>query len=174
MIHKRWALSENFEDFVKFIPSLGVDDVLCHIETAPHTATYLFSTTVTELIEILSEHIEKKLLLSLRNADAFTLLADESCDEAGREQFALYRKWRDEAGEIKERFLRIVHVPEKDSESLLKHIKHFMVAKQIQLRRLRFMAFDGANTMSGEKTGWSLMFLYYSCYLENIFFNSLI
>lgn len=54
---------------------LGVDDILCHIETAPQTAT-----TVTELITILSERIERHLLLSLRNAEAFTLLADESCD----------------------------------------------------------------------------------------------
>lgn len=39
MIHKQWALSENFSDFVKFVSHLGVDDILCHIETAPQTAT---------------------------------------------------------------------------------------------------------------------------------------
>lgn len=90
MIHKQWALSENFSDFVTFVSHLGVDDILCHIETASQTATYLSLTSVTEIITILSERIERHLLLSLRNAEAVTLLADESCDEAGREQFALY------------------------------------------------------------------------------------
>lgn len=90
MIHKQWALSDNFSDFVTFVSHLGVDDILCHIETASQTATYLSLTSVTELITILSERIERHLLLSLRNAEAVTLLADESCDEAGREQFALY------------------------------------------------------------------------------------
>lgn len=83
IIHKQWALSEN-SDFVKFVSHLGGDDILCHIETAPQTATYLSATTVTELITILSERIKRHLLLSLRNAEAPTLLADESCDEAGR------------------------------------------------------------------------------------------
>lgn len=92
--------------------------------------------------------------MSLRNAEAFTLLADESCDEAGREQFALYGKWEDGIGEIKERFLGIINVPKIDSESLVNKIKHFMTAKDIQVKRMRFMAFDGANVMSGEGTGW--------------------
>lgn len=154
IIHKQWALSEKFSDFVKFVSHLGVDGILCHIETAPQTATYLSSTTVTELITILSERNERHLLLSLRNSEAFTLLADESCDEAGREQFALYGKWEDGVGEIKERFLGIINVPKTDSESLVNVIKHFMTAKDIQVKRMRFMAFDGANVMSGERTGW--------------------
>lgn len=68
--------------FVKFVSCLGVDDVLCHIETASQTATYLSSTTVTKLIDILSQRIERHLLLSLRNSEAFTLLTDESRNEA--------------------------------------------------------------------------------------------
>lgn len=63
-------------------------------------------------------------------------------------------KWEDGVGEIKERFLGIIDVPKTDSESLVYQIKHFMTAKYIQVKRMRFMAFDGANVMSGERTGW--------------------
>lgn len=92
--------------------------------------------------------------MSLRNAVAFSLFADESCDEAGREQFALYGKWEDGVGEIKERFVGIIHVSKTDSESLVNQIKHFMMAKDIQVKKMQFMPFDGANNMSGERTGW--------------------
>lgn len=79
MIHKQWALSEKFSDFVKIVFHLGVD-IICHIETASQTATYLSLTTVTELMNILSERVERHLLMSLRNVEAFTLFADERCD----------------------------------------------------------------------------------------------
>lgn len=87
MIRKRWALTENFQDFMKFVASLGVDDLLSHVMTASPTATYLSSTIVTDLTEMMSDTIELKLLGSLRNAHRFTLLADESTDKTGREQF---------------------------------------------------------------------------------------
>lgn len=57
-------------------------------------------------------------------------------------------------GEIKERFVGIIHVSKTDSESLVNQIKHFMMAKDIQVKRMQFMPFDGANNMSGERTGW--------------------
>jgi hypothetical protein len=151
MIKKRWALTDNFQDFVKFVANLGVDDLLTHVMTAPPNATYLSSTSVTELVEIISETIEVKLLESLRNAHQFTLLADESTDEAGREQFAIYARW--DTTESKDTYLGIIHVTKTNSANLTAEIQSFFQAKGVSLTGLRFMAFDGANTMSGVNTG---------------------
>lgn len=41
-------------------------------------------------MKTISNHLERKLIDSLRVGEKFTLLADESTDEAGRQQFALY------------------------------------------------------------------------------------
>lgn len=68
--------------------------------------------------------------------------------------FLIKGKWEDEVGEIKERFLGIINVRKTDSESLVNQIKHFMMSKDTQVKRMRFIAFDGANVMSGERTGW--------------------
>jgi hypothetical protein len=92
-----------------------------------------------------------KLLESLRNAHQFTLLADESTDEAGREQFAIYARW--DTTELKDTYLGIIHVTKTNSANLTAEIQSFFKAKGVSLTGLRFMAFDGANTMSGVNTG---------------------
>jgi len=154
MVRKRWALSENFEQFVKFVAGLGVEDLLYHIETAPSNATYLSSFSVGELLETLSLYLERKLVASMRDATDFSLLADESEDEAGREQFSLYGKWdHGKAGNISEHFLGIMHVDKTDSAILTTAIQQFFTAKGISLEHVRFLAFDGTNSMSGERTG---------------------
>lgn len=43
MNRKRWALSENFAEFVQFVASLGVEDLSIHLQSAPKNATYLSS-----------------------------------------------------------------------------------------------------------------------------------
>ena len=154
MVRRRWALSENFEHFVEFVAGLGDEDLLYHLETAPSKATYLSSFSVGEFLDTISMHIERKLTESLRNATDFSLLADESEDEAGREQFSLYARWQHNVdNEIGEHFLGIVHVTKTDSATLTEAIQNFFIAKGVELNKVRFLAFDGTNSMSGERTG---------------------
>lgn len=94
IVRKKWAQA-NFEEVVRFVASLGVEDLQDHLENCPSFATYVSSTTVSELINILGEHIERKLLRSLRSCQFYTLLADESTDEANYEQLSVYAKFVD-------------------------------------------------------------------------------
>ena len=81
IVRKYWAQA-SFNDLVTFISALGVSDLEQHVSNASPDATYMSDTSSSEFITITGEHIERKLLESLRNAKYmyFTLLADESTD----------------------------------------------------------------------------------------------
>jgi len=153
IVRKRWA-QVNFGDFVKFVADLGVADLAEHLEVSPPFATYLSGTTVTELINITGDYIEKSLLSSLRSASYYSLLADESTDERGREQLSIYAKWFHN-NTIDDHFLGIVHVKRTDAASLMAAIEEFLVEVEVDVTKCKFIAFDGTNTMSGEVSGKS-------------------
>jgi len=50
-------------------------------------------------------------------------------------------------------FICLVNVKRTDAESLLTAIHQFFVGKGIDIRRCRFIGFDGANVMSGDVSG---------------------
>lgn len=152
ILRKKWAQA-NFADFVKFVAELGVEDLAVHLENAPAKATYLSGTIVSEFIDIIGEYIERKLLDNLLNCNFYTLLADESTDEANREQLSLFAKFIIGRETVSDHFLGIVNVQKTDAESLMMAIEQFLLAKQIDITKCRFVAFDGTNTMSGEVTG---------------------
>ena len=108
---------------------------------------------MTEFIDIIANHIENKLLTSLRNATMYTLLADESTDEQNREQLSIYARWTTVSAKPVDHFLGIVHVTKTNAESLLNAIQGFLVAKGLDITKCRFVGFDGANVMSGEVSG---------------------
>ncbi|XP_062616029.1 uncharacterized protein LOC134277729 [Saccostrea cucullata] len=151
MIRKKWALTENFEDFVRFVGQVGCQEIQRYLENDPKI-TYLSSKSVSDILKALSDAVEEKELESLRNAPYFALLADESTDEANRTQFALLALWPSE-GKFEGRYLGLINVKKTDAQSLLEAIQQFFLAKDLDFEKVRFTAFDGTNTMSGEISG---------------------
>lgn len=148
---QQWA-QRSYGELIKFIAAMGVHDLQEHIETAPAYATYLSDKTASELIDIIGNHLENKLLMSAREASFFTLLADESTDEQNREQMVIFIKWPSES-DNRSHFAGIINVEKTDAESLMNAIQMFCVGKGLDLAKCRFVGFDGANVMSGEVSG---------------------
>ena len=153
MIRKRWAVSDNLQDLITNL--LGNDleytVVSDHIKLQQNL-TYTSPSSVSDIIESLAFAFEDEVLQSLRKATYFTLLADESSDDAHRAQFAIItRFWRD--GSIQDCFLGIVRLARTDAESLMTAIETFLVAKGIDIKKAAFVGFDGCNTMSGVNKG---------------------
>ena len=127
---KRWGLV-NYEDFARFVAfQLEEEDLNYHLLSAPSNATYLSSTICTELVTILGNDIERKNLQSLRNARAFSLLADESKDEQNREQLSIFCKWIPPKNipcfnKNSDHFMGIINVQRTDSATLCEAIVNF-------------------------------------------------
>ena len=104
IVKKNWAYTQNFESFVRFVGEeleeavqlpLLLKEYLKICEDRKN-ATYLSSTTVTDFITVISNWIKEKTLSELRDATDFTLLLDESTDEANRSELALIARLVDE------------------------------------------------------------------------------
>ena len=52
-----------------------------------------------------------------------------------------------------EHFLAIVNIPEVRAEASMHYLLQFLSGKGIPLSKLRGLGFDGANTISGRKSG---------------------
>lgn len=76
LLEKRWALSENFAEFVQFVASFGVKDLSIHLQSAPRNVIYLSFLSVSDT----SNNFKQKLIDSLILEKKITLLADKSTD----------------------------------------------------------------------------------------------
>ncbi|XP_052245734.1 uncharacterized protein LOC127854716 [Dreissena polymorpha] len=66
---------------------------------------------------------------------------------------SIYFKWTTDSLTTEDHFMGLVNVERTDAESLLNAINQFCIGKGIDIRRCRFVGFDGANVMSGEVSG---------------------
>ena len=85
----------------------------------------------------------------------FTILADESTDEADRSQLALFVRYVDTSDNLpKESFLGIVKIgTSKTAEALQEIIQKFLEKKKLDISNIKFTGLDGTNAMSGERKG---------------------
>lgn len=103
------------------------------------------------MIENLGEVLERYFLVSLQNKK-FALLADESTDKANRSQLSIFCRWNHN-GSVSEHFMGLIEMGRTRAEDFMRAIETFFIAKGIDITNLRFMGFDGCNTMSGEHKG---------------------
>ena len=158
LVRQKWAVTENFEAFVRFVADLGVEDLAWHLESPPsddtsqsEKVTYLSSKSVGQMIENFGDVLERHCLASLGN-NKFALLADESTDKANRSQLAIYCRWNDN-GTVSDHFMGLIEMGRTRAEDFMRAIQTFFVAKGVDIRNVRFMGFDGCATMSGTHKG---------------------
>jgi hypothetical protein len=148
LCEKNWAQS-NMEDLVKFMGRTCDADIKSVL--AEDSITYLSSTSVSDIIKVLSNFFEQKTLTQLREEN-FTLLADESTDQSNRTQLSVFARWITPHGP-REDYLGLIHEERTTSEALMEAIERFLMGKMIQFQNVRFVGLDGCNTMSGCNKG---------------------
>ena len=123
-----------------------------HRNTCPQNATYESYTTIVELLSSISEIIKQNLLASLKSSEYYSLMADESTDSASQEELSVCARWLHE-NKVVEHFLGIIHAKETNAKAISEYLSGFLSTHGISYEKLRGLGFDGANTMSGHKTG---------------------
>ncbi|XP_033729688.1 uncharacterized protein LOC117318867 [Pecten maximus] len=104
-----------------------------------------------------------RTLSSLRKAPFYSLLADESTDEANKTQLSVFCRWYHEShSNFTDHFMGLVEVQKTDSATLMDVLHGFLIAKGIPIEKCRFVAFDGTNSMSGIRTGLQRRFRNYA------------
>ena len=125
IVRKHWAHTTSYEDLVRFIGNDLGDSVLKEYLTLADShknAAYITANTVKQFIKIISEWMKKNTVNELKTCNEFTLLLDESTDEANRSELSLIvRMIRD--GKIENHFLDLLQLNRGDAETIFECLR---------------------------------------------------
>ena len=155
IVRKHWAHTTSYEDLVRFIGNdLGdsVHKVYLALADSHKNATYITANTVKQFIKIISEWMKKNTVNELKTCNEFTLLLDESTDEANRSELSLIvRMIKD--GKIENHFLDLLQLNRGDAETIFESVSDCLRENELDIKRTRFAGIDGCSTMVGENAG---------------------
>ena len=112
---------------------------------------YTSKMAVVEFVNALETWV-KESLKRLHKALFFSIMADECTDVTTLEELTICRRWV-ESGVPEEHFIEILSLKKANAECVYSALVEYCREKNIQLRRLIGMGFDGAATFSSDKTG---------------------
>ncbi|XP_045208368.2 uncharacterized protein LOC123560182 [Mercenaria mercenaria] len=150
IIRNRWSLN-SFDGFIETPADLECPSILQYYNANP-TVKYKSSTSTKEILDVIDKYFEKSILEEVRSCDFYSILADESTDDANRTQFAVLIRCLSD-GDVQEHLVGIINVKKTDAASLMDAIQIFLNSHDIDITKAVFCAFDGCNTMSGVNTG---------------------
>ena len=83
-------MKNNSEETIKYLANLGVDDIFQHINNAPKNSTYISTFSAEQFLKVVGDFLSDQIITDLIAAGDFTILADESTDEADRSQMSIF------------------------------------------------------------------------------------
>ena len=88
----------NFYALLQFRIDAGDEVLKEHFETAQHNAIYTSKTIQNEMITICGNLLQNKILKEVREAQFFSVIADEATDVANDEQLSISVRYVDDSG----------------------------------------------------------------------------
>ena len=158
---KHWAHVHNYEDFVNFIGKDLEDLVLgeyLKLAGRHKNATYLSKFTVKKFVQLIGDYIEKETIKKIKACQHFTILLDESTDDANRSELALIARIVDEKGVVQNHFLTLIQLQRCDALTIFTAVCDYMKKNEIDITRISFSGMDGCSTMLGEHKGVTVHF----------------
>lgn len=89
----------------------------------------------------------------------YCLLVDEAINVSSMEQMAIILRFVDSLGKVRERFFKIVSVPNTTSQTLKNEISKVLTMCNLQVRNIRGQDYDDASKMRGIYKGLQALFL---------------
>ena len=103
----------------------------------------------------MAHDILRTLLHELREAQWFSLIADETRDISGSEKLSVSLRWVEDNYTIHEDLVGLMEVEMTNAETLTSTIKDLLLRCNLQLCHCRGQAYDGASNMAGHISGVS-------------------
>jgi len=114
---------------------------------------YLSHDIVNEMIMLMGNTLLRTLLVDIREASWFSILADETRDISNEEQLIIIIRWVNKVFEVQEDLIGMIHVPSTTSATLTASIKDVLIRCILPLSNCRGQAYDGASNMMGHLRG---------------------
>uniref|UniRef100_A0A8D8THQ5 Zinc finger MYM-type protein 1 n=1 Tax=Cacopsylla melanoneura TaxID=428564 RepID=A0A8D8THQ5_9HEMI len=151
----------NFRSLLRFRVSSGDKILSDHLfkNQDSSNARYTSPQIQNEIIEICGNIIKDKVVSKINSSNCFSILADETMDISGTEQFSLCARYLETTGDkgtvLKEDFLTFVPVEDLSGEGLSKTLLTTCEKLQLNLNLMIGQGYDGASSMSGKLQGCS-------------------
>ncbi|CAG2222785.1 unnamed protein product [Mytilus edulis] len=141
----------NFQYFVEWVAKF--DEILRHHlqSQGPH---YLSPKVQNELIYCCETEIREKIVNDCKQAEFYSICADETTDVSVKEQLSLCIRYVDRIkSEVREEFMGFVEPDKTDAENIAGNILTYLDKWGLEIEKLRGQGYDGASVMSGHVNG---------------------
>lgn len=142
----------NFIELVTFRAE-NDDTLRQYLETSPMNALYTSKTIQNEMIELVGNAVQDRIIKEVNEAKFFTILADEVTDCSNVEQVSLVIRFVDNDKNIREDFLGFLAVECITGECLATELLCWLQSHHIDVAFCRGQGYDGASNMSSSISG---------------------
>ncbi|KAJ4449795.1 hypothetical protein ANN_01199, partial [Periplaneta americana] len=142
----------NFRALLRERVDAGDDNLKSHLLVCGKNASYISWKTQNEIISACNYIILSQTVVRVNEARCFAILADESVEVSGTEQFSLSVRFL-ENDSIREEFLQFIPVSETTGINLARTILESLTRFNVDLKYMRGQGYDGASAMSGQFQG---------------------
>ena len=127
---------------------------------------YISPEIQNEILKELALTILRDVVESIKAADFFSIMLDESGDVSNKEQTVFCVRWINEKLTPYEDFLGLYEMEKTDADSIVRIIKDSLLRFGFDKEKLRGQFYDGCSTMLEKKTGVSKQIKDDSCSLD--------
>lgn len=142
----------NFRAILRMRIDVGDETLKDHLQFGGKNKMYISWSTQNEIISSINTLILRDIVKRVNNSACFSVLADETIDISGIEQFSLALRFI-ENDKVHEQFLQFIPVVSTTGASLSVHLINSLKFYGVDLNFLRGQGYDGARAMSVEFQG---------------------
>ena len=144
----------NFIEILKYGVTCTGQSLEEYFKSTPKNITYKSKTTQNEIIDICDDLITRKITNEIREANFFSILADEASDCGNVEQLSIVVRFVDKKHQIGEKFLGFVPCKTGVSgEAVANTIQEFLGDRNLSIDDCRGQGYDGAGNIAGRISG---------------------
>ena len=141
-----------FKSLLRFRADAGDADLLKHVSDMTPRTKYMSHRIQNEFIDTIRVIMQEKIAESIKEANFFSILADETSDVSTTEQLTFVVRYiKDDV--IREDFLAFIQLTELNGLALADVILHLIAEFGLRVSKLRGQGYDGAACMSGRMQG---------------------
>ena len=105
------------------------------------------------MLQIMAHAVLRDIVRDVREAKYFSIIADESTDVSGQQQFTLIIRHVSDKFVVHEDFIGLYEIAKADADSLRRVIEDCLIRLDLNMHFVRGQGYDGASVMAGARNG---------------------
>lgn len=128
--------------------------------------SYLSSTTVEELIDILANAVKQEIIGQIKSSKYYSLIVDSTPDIAKIDQLSVVIRYILKSGKPYEAFLEFLPNTGHKAQDLFNAVNDFLQSQGLDLQNCRGQSYDNASNMAGKYNGLQARIKEVNCQVE--------